>query len=136
MPVRDAPTAYPTVTKEASRRRPWEATAGWTSLGVGAASLVTGIIFGALVENKNDEYATGVGKQKTYHELQQIADAGNRYETVQIATMVIGAVGLAAGGGLLLWHYLKPSSAEATIGSFFAPSLMQGGLSIMGRIHF
>jgi tetratricopeptide (TPR) repeat protein len=112
--VPDAPApvtepSTPVVTEQASppeEKAQWKATAGWVTLGVGAASLVTGIVFGVMVKSKADEYSDGVAQNMTYTELEEIRDAGERFEKAEIATLVVGGVAMAAGGGLLLWHYL------------------------------
>jgi hypothetical protein len=133
----ESPSPLPTITQQApSSSTPWKLTAGWTSVGLGAAALITGIICGALVETKKEEYATGVQQQKIYYELQQISDAGNRYEKIEFAGIVVGAVGLALGSGLLLWHYLTSSSAPAAFEAFFGPNPVQQTLSISGGIPF
>lgn len=108
----------PTVSKEAPAARDWRSTTGWITLGVGGASLVTGIIFGAMVSSKSSEHDKAVEDGKTYGELQEIADAGKRYEKIELATLIVGGVAVAAGGGLLLWHWLgkKPgASAESAV---------------------
>jgi tetratricopeptide (TPR) repeat protein len=108
-PAPEAEPTTPVVTEQASppeKKAQWKATAGWVTLGVGAASLVTGIVFGVMVKSKADEYSDGVAQNMTYTELEEIRDAGERYEKAEIATLVVGGVAMAAGGGLLLWHYL------------------------------
>jgi len=102
-------------------RKSWKATAGWVTLGVGGASLITGVIFGAMVSSKSDAHAQAIDDGKTYGELQEIADAGHRYEKIQIATLVVGGVALAAGGGLLLWHYLGGGPGKESRAAYVAP---------------
>jgi tetratricopeptide (TPR) repeat protein len=113
----------------------WKATTGWVTLGVGGASLITGVIFGAMVSSKSDEHAEAIADGKTYGELQEIADAGRRYETVQIATLIIGGVALAAGGGLLLWHYLG-RGGESRSSAFVAPMLSAEVRGLVGGLRF
>lgn len=92
-------------------KRAWRVPVGWTLVGVGAASLVTGIVFGSMVSSKNSEYDDAV-KGKTYDEqqaikgeLQDIQDSADQLQTLQVVTLVAGGVLAAAGGGLLIWHW-------------------------------
>lgn len=83
----------------------WKRPAGWATLGVGVVSLVTGIAFGAMVRSKSQEYEDGA-KVKTYTELQDIRSSGESYQKIEIATLVVGGVLVAAGSGLLIWDAL------------------------------
>jgi tetratricopeptide (TPR) repeat protein len=97
----------------APAERSWKWTVGLVGVGVGGATLLTGIIFGALAKGKSSDYKTAVDTQKTYDELNSIEDKGKSYNAIGIALMVSGGVIAAAGGGLLLWHYLgKPWQSE------------------------
>lgn len=122
-----------TVTASADTGRPgsWKATAGWVTLGVGGAAVVTGVIFGVMVSSKSDEHAQAIEDGKTYGELQDISDAGKRYQTLEIATLVVGGVALAAGGGLLLWHYLGGRKKESSSAAFVAPMV---GADVRGLV--
>lgn len=106
------------VTEEAprpsARPRSWKWQTGWIALGVGGASLIAGIISGAMVSSKNSEFEQGVQQNKTYSTLSDIRSSGQSFEKVEIATLVIGGVGLAAGGGLLLWEALGGSSETSS----------------------
>jgi len=126
-----------TVTASADTGRPgsWKATAGWVTLGVGGAALVTGVIFGAMVSSKSDEHAQAIKDGKTYGELQDIADAGERFQTLEIATLVVGGVALAAGGGLLLWHYLG-GKKESSSAAYVAPMVGTDVRGLVGGLRF
>ena len=90
----------------------WLRTAGWAAVGTGGALLVTGIVFGALTSGKIGEYDDGLDGSKTYDELNEIADQGRTYEKVQLGTFITGALLAAAGGGVLLWSYLRGGERE------------------------
>lgn len=135
-PAIEPPT--PVVTEEAAppeKRPQWKATAGWITLGVGAASLVTGVVFGVMVKSKADEYADGVAQNMTYTELEEIRDAGERFEKVEIATLVVGGVAMAAGGGLLLWHYLGRRK-QAAHNLMFVPVASPRMQGLAGFVRF
>jgi tetratricopeptide (TPR) repeat protein len=126
-----------TVTASADTGRPgsWKATAGWVTLGVGGAAVVTGVIFGVMVSSKSDEHAQAIEDGKTYGELQDISDSGKRYQTLEIATLVVGGVALAAGGGLLLWHYLG-GKKESSSAAFVAPMVGTDVRGLVGGLRF
>ena len=132
----DPGSGTPTVVAAASGGGGWKATAGWVTLGVGGASLITGVIFGVMVSSKSDEHAQAIDDGKTYGELQEIADAGRRFEKAQIATLVLGGVALAAGGGLLLWHYLGGSRSTESRAAFIAPLLSKDARGLVGGLRF
>ncbi len=122
---------------DAQRSERWKKTAGWTAVGLGGAAILTGVIFGALAEQKEGEYQDGVKEKQIYYEQLQVEEAGRRYQTVSIASLVAGSVLAAAGGGILLWNTLgrrekKPDSVEAA----FAPFATGTGAGITGRVRF
>lgn len=101
----------------------WPRTAGWVAVGTGGALVVTGIVLGALVSSKASAYDEGKDGSKTYDELAEIADQGRGYEKAELGTLIAGGVLAAAGGGLVLWSYLrgarveKPAASVAPFGS-------------------
>ena len=121
------------VTGTADRKTDWKPTAGWVAVGVGGASLITGVIFGVMVKSKSDEYAE---EDKTYGERQEIADDGKRYQKIELATLVVGGVALAAGGGLLLWHYLGGKKSPESSTAYVAPLLSDKVHGIVGGLRF
>jgi tetratricopeptide (TPR) repeat protein len=99
---------------EPTRTRSWKWPTSWALIGVGGASLITGIIFGVMVKSKNDEFATAASDgSTTYRALNDLRSTGNTYQNVEIATLVIGGVALAAGGGLLIWELVGRREAPA-----------------------
>lgn len=115
--------------------RSWRVPVGWTLVGVGAASLVTGIVFGTMVSAKNSEYDDAVAANKTYDELQEIRDSSDQLQTLQVVTLVAGGVLAAAGGGLLIWHWAdnRKQDTAAAIGLFPLVTHQTAGLGLNGR---
>lgn len=137
--------AAPSVAKEVrpaeqttDERRPpsWRRTAGWTALGVGGAALVTGVIFGVLAKGKADDFKDGVIEGQTFHQLNEIDEAGKHFETVQIVTLVIGGVVAAAGGGLLLWDYLGAGRDSPAEQATLVPFATDRAFGLAGAITF
>ena len=139
------PPAEPKTTPPATEATPeatdtgprWRRPAGWAVLGVGAASLVVGIVGGVMVKKKNDEYTEGAAAtgNKTYAELQQIADSGKSWQSAEIASLVVGGVLAAAGGGLLIWDALsKGRRSEQALR--LAPFVSAAGFGLAGAARF
>jgi tetratricopeptide (TPR) repeat protein len=91
----------------AERPSRWKRTAGWVTLGVGAAALCTGVIFGVMARGKAAEFEDGVAEGKLYYELDEIDSQGKRFNNVALATLIVGGVGVAAGGGMLIWDWIS-----------------------------
>ena len=87
-----------------------------------------------MVSAKNSEYADN-RETLTCDELQQIVDQAEGYQGAQVGLQVAGGVLAAAGGGLLLWHYLG-HGAERPAGQVVLLSVVTGvvGLSSQGSV--
>jgi tetratricopeptide (TPR) repeat protein len=112
----------------------WPRTLGWVSLSAGAAFLVTGAIFSALASNKAKEYKENKALI-TYTELQDIEQTGERFQAVQISTLVIGSV-LALGGAVLVWTFQEPEQVGGSSTATLAPFINGAdgvGLAAVGR---
>jgi tetratricopeptide (TPR) repeat protein len=119
----------------------WRRTAGWVTLGLGGASLVTGLVFGGLASAEASDYRDAVDRGRTYTELQQIQDRGERYETVQLAALILGGVLVAGGAGLVIWDLLdqrRRMEAPARTGArvSLAPVLSADLLGLAARGSF
>jgi tetratricopeptide (TPR) repeat protein len=125
------PPAVPRGPETASR---WKWTTGWIAVGIGGASLVTGIVFGVLAKNKADDFSSGVMEGRPYQELNVIDESGKRYETLQIVTLAVGGALAAAGGGLLLWDVLGRRERRASLG--IVPYADHTGVGVTGRCSF
>jgi tetratricopeptide (TPR) repeat protein len=132
-PAGSTPPAAP---KEQERGGSWRGTAGWVLLGVGGASLATGVVFGVLAGGKTTEYNDGVGAGKTFEELDAIDGTGKSFELAKILTLVIGGVAAAAGGGLLLWNSMSGSERDVASGAVIAPYATTDGAGLVGRVSF
>ena len=115
----------------------WKRPTGWIALGVGAASLATGIAFSVLAKQKADEFQLGVEQKKPFSDLDEIDRTGKQYQTIQIVTLVVGGVLAGAGGALLIWDRLgksdespEPSSAR------FVPWVTASGAGLSGVVRF
>lgn len=112
----------------------WPKTLGWVSLSVGTAFLVTGAIFSALASDKANEYKDNRALI-TYTALQDIKQTGERFQNVQISTLVIGSV-LTLGGAVLVWTFKEPAQVGAPSTATLAP-FVNGtdgvGLAAVGR---
>ena len=111
----------------------WRSTAGIICLAAGGATMITGVIFGAMAKSRADEYNIGVDKKDVYAYLYATDRQGRRFETVQIATLVAGGAVIAGGVALLLWDRLAGQAGEKPIISPFATDRTLG---ISGRITF
>lgn len=127
----------PAIPQPEVRPARWKKIAGWTGVGVGGAALLTGVIFGAMAEQKEREYRQGIQDKRLYHDQLQTADTGRLYETVGIATLIAGGVIAAAGGGLLLWEALGPDEKEGEADlTALAPFAITSGAGVVGRVRF
>ncbi len=125
--ARPAPAAAPSAAPPEPAGPPaWIATAGWVGVGLGAAAMVTGAVFGGLVASRNSAYMDGL-ETLTHDELNHIADQGEAYEKAQLGLVIGGGVLAAAGAGLLLWHLLSDKE-HAVSAAGLAPH--RGGLSV------
>ena len=116
----------------------WKRTAGWTAVGVGGATLVTGIILGAMAAGKASEYEE-TRDTAPFEDLEALQRDGGDLETAQIALLVAGGVVAAAGVGLLVWDHFdrKRSSSRGTLkGAFVAPYASAHGAGLVGRVDF
>lgn len=116
----------------------WRRPTGWALLGAGVASLAVGIAGGAMVRQKNSEYSEGAGPggTKTYAELEQIADAGRRWQSIEIATLVVGGVLAAAGGGLLIWDATTRDKRQERRALRLRPFVSTTGFGVAGSGRF
>lgn len=114
----------------------WTGVVGWTAVGVGAATVVTGIILGGLAAARGSEFETGVTDGLEYSELMAIKDSGEGYETAQIATIVVGSVVTAAGVGLLLWDRSRARQERGAGLPFVVPYVTASGAGLSGCARF
>ena len=113
----------------------WKRTAGWIALGTGGALLVTGIVFGAMASGKASDYEEAA-KEQYYKNLGELRDEGESLESTQIGLMVAGGVLAAAGGGLLLWHYLGRKNNRVDSTALVVPLMTDNAVGLMGQLRF
>lgn len=82
--------------------------------GVGVAGMISFSIFGAMSSSKHDVLQENCNSSAMTcsSEFEEDADAGSTYQVVANVSAVVGAVGLAAGAGLLLWEVMDPPAEE------------------------
>ncbi|MDQ1347163.1 MAG: hypothetical protein QG573_532 [Acidobacteriota bacterium] len=122
-------------TQQLPRGSSWRTAAGWTALGVGGASLLAGIVCGALARAKADEFTDGASQNRTYAALSEVDRAGRRYQAAQIGTLIAGGVLVAAGGGLLIFQARWRDAREAR-STWIAPLLGGAQLGIAASGSF
>ena len=93
---------------------------GYSTLGVGVATLATGTVFAVLTQgaesdvNNYDKRAPGASRS----ELQDLKDQANSYYRASVVSFVAGGVLTATGAGILTYHFLTAEddgSKEASI---------------------
>jgi len=124
---------------EVTSRPRWRSPTGWTLVGVGAATLVVGIVGGVMVQKRNDEYTEGADPttgSKTYGELQETADSGRRWQAAEIGALVVGSVLAATGAGILIWDAASKRRREEETTLTLTPMLGTAGFGLAGRARF
>lgn len=122
-----------------TRRARWLAPTGWSLLGISAALLVTGIVFGVMAERKADDYTAAVAAKATYATLSEIERSGERFERVQLGTLIAGGLVAATGGVLLLWDWRNREGARRrrAVGSLSVrPLVGRLGLGLVAEGRF
>ena len=107
----------------------------WTALGVGAAGLVVGSVFGLESKSKHDKAnaCTDTCPDAASHDANQSA---LKFGNISTVAFIVGAVGVA--GGLTLWFTAKPAVATATASasSSAGTSFGLGFGSVHARVTF
>jgi hypothetical protein len=95
-------------------------------LGVSAAALVAGAVFGVLELKQHSDYESAPAEQRT---LDDMAHTGQRYALIANAGFVACGVSLIAAGALALPSYLKSGEhpAEPTTTAFISTGGARGG---------
>jgi hypothetical protein len=88
----------------------------WVVVGVGAAAAITGVVVFALGAK---DVSDAEQKCPTHETCTDPAarDTGNTGRTLETAGIVVGAVGIAAAAGGLVWHFMEgpPSSSSGSL---------------------
>lgn len=122
-PVPTAPAPAPLESPESAKSL---RTAGWVSLGVGAAGLLVGTISGLVVLSKYDDLDEQCPDQTCDASLQDDVDTLNALRPVSTIGLVVGGVAIATGMTL---HFVASSEQEPTVGLFVSPN----GMGARGR---
>ena len=94
--------------------------AGIVTGSVGAAAVVTGVIFGVMAQSIASE-VTADDAHHTYDRSKD--DRGKLFETLQWVSYGLGAAGIVTGGVLYYFGYRAPASSSVS----FLPVLLPGG---------
>ena len=136
MPARPATAPVVLAPKDKPAARGWKKPAGWTTVGVGGASLVVGIVCGAMASRKSNEHDSARDGGGVYDDLNEIQRTGERYESAQVALMMAGGVLAAVGGGLLIWEQLGRKEEPAQSRAMFTPVVLDHGVGFAGSLRF
>jgi hypothetical protein len=114
----------------------WPKVAGGIALGAGGAAIIVGIVFSALAHGKSSEFEDGKSTLD-YAQLREIDSTGRSYQKAQIATLVVGGLLAAAGGGLLLWSWRADRPGRERASSVVVtPFAGNGELGLAGLARF
>jgi hypothetical protein len=83
---------------------------------VGGAALVGGVILFIVGAGEISNAEKGCVARKNCSSLVDV-NKGNDGRTLEIAGEVVGAVGLAATAGGLVWHFMQPQSRAKVVAS-------------------
>lgn len=108
----------------------WKTTAGYIGAGVGAAALVTGIVFGGLALGKQGELEDSRGPCAS---TQEIDDTGKSFETVQLTGIILGLVLLSVGSHLVFWGATSDDSGSRAA---LAPMVTENSVGLAGVARF
>lgn len=119
-------------TDEPARSRPlrW---AGWITLGVGGASLVTSVVLGALAAGKASELEDANAEGREWSEVKHLKDDGDTLAGGQILTAIVGGAAMITGAVLLYLDYRFEDRQGKTI---IAPAPVPGGALVSGTWRF
>jgi hypothetical protein len=106
-------------------------TAGFVAGGFGAANLVAFVIFGAIHNGKYSDLEEGCPRGSCPPELQEDIDSGRTFQTLANTSLVIGAVGVAAG--VTLFVLGSRSSQQAQPSASASVAVTPSSLRFTGR---
>ena len=127
-----APQPKPVATASGSPRP--QRIAGWALVGVGAASLITGVALGALAAEKAIELEDlNAGGVTEFARVVDDEDAGRGLQTWQIAALAAGGALAAVGAVLLILDYRKPGAERS---AWLTPTVGPGGAAVTAGVRF
>lgn len=108
--------------------------AGWSLVGVGAASLITGLVLGVLAADKASELEDlNAAGATEYARVTDEEDAGRSLQAGQIAALAVGGAAAAVGAVLLVLDARKaPDESRA----WLTPSVGPGGAVVTAGVRF
>jgi hypothetical protein len=114
-------TAAPPPPPSATSTETVQATTGghsvtpWVVVGIGGAAVIAGGIFVVLGSSKVST-AESHCANRVCTSSQDVSD-GNSGRSMETTGVIIGAVGVAAVAGGLIWHFMEPANKQPTAGS-------------------
>ncbi len=112
VPTTDPGTPDPVPEEESAGGDPDLALYGYIAGGVGAAGMVMFGIFGGLTLGEYSSLEDQCPNNSCTADQNGDADSGKTYQTVANVSVVVGAVGLAAGTGLIIASLMQEEGAE------------------------
>lgn len=135
-PVRPEPKAQPVPSPEAPRQvdDPGKMlrTTGWVVLAAGGASLITGVVLGAVAADKSSSLEDA-DRNRPWPEMRDDYETGESLEVGQITSLVIGGA-LVATGAVLVYLGYRAKGAERR--AEILPAVLPGGAMVSGTWRF
>jgi hypothetical protein len=131
-PPTAVPTAPPATVPAVAAEAPQEGSQNplpWVFVGVGGAAVVGGVILLIVGAGEISSAEKGCPTHKNCASQADVAK-GSDGRTLEIAGEVVGAVGLAATAGGLIWHFMQtPSGAKVVASPIVAPGYAGVGVT-------
>jgi len=110
--------------------------AGWTLVGVGGASLVAGIVLGALSSSKASDLEQAWKRGEPWENWRNIASKGETYEAAAMLTLIVGGVVAATGATLVIVDYLRQPKDSERRRVWITPAITSAGPAISAGLRF
>jgi hypothetical protein len=87
--------------------------AGIASGGVGVVGLALYAVFGGLALSRKNDLDVACPSNNCPDDVADLIDEGQSFQTMANVFFTVGVVGLAAGGGLVIWHFVEPPETDS-----------------------
>jgi hypothetical protein len=108
-------------------------TTGWVVLAAGGASLITGVVLGAVAADQSSSLEDAATPDARWRDLRGDYETGESLEVGQITTLVLGGA-LAATGAVLVYLGYRAKGAERS--AEVLPAVLPGGAMVSGTWRF
>lgn len=109
-------------------------TTGWVVLAAGGASLITGVVLGAMAADRSSSLEDAA-RDRPWRELRDDYESGESLEVGQIASLAIGGA-LVATGAVLVYLGYRAKGASERRSTEILPSVLPGGAFVSGTWRF